>query len=228
MNGDVQAKPRNGPHAERTGSYGLAVRLSTTVVDPGETVTLEVYVSGYGEIQASKLVFYPSPAIVDERSSFRYGLGVKDGESVACFGFQQSPLNSNGNTIDFSGGRLFSGEERPTMYFDDASTGELPQISTEKKTLPTDCAPVQVELVTRPDARPGMYSIQFLFTYFNGSEWANSSETVQFSVRSFYQRYEGKIWILGALATVIAIPLGIRELWSSLAQLAAYGRAFLT
>lgn len=214
MSPDDQAKPRSAPHAEKPGSYGLVVRLSTTVVDPGETVTLEVYVSGYGEIQGSKLVFYPSAAIVDERSSYRFGLGTPDGESVACFGVQHSPLSAIGNTIDFCGGRLFSGSEQPAMYFDVQSNVQLPQISTETKSLPTDCAPVQVELVTRPKARPGMYSIQFLFTYFNGSEWANSSETVQFSVRSFYQRHEGTIWIVGAAATVIAIVLGAKELCS--------------
>lgn len=222
MSNDVQAKPRKARDAERTGSYGLAVRLSTTVVDPGETLTLEVYISGYGQIQGSKLVFYPSPAIVARGSSCRFGLGPPDGEGLACFGFQKTDLDPLGNTIVFGVEPLSLGAERPTMYVDARPAGDPHQISTETKSLPTNCAPVQVELVTRSDARPGMYSVQFLFTYFNGSAWANSSETVQFSVRSVYQRYEGWIWRAGAVVTVIAIPLGIGELCSRIGELCSW------
>lgn len=49
----------------KPGAYDLAIRVSQPIVDPGGRLQVEVYISGYGVIQAAKVAFYPSPNVFD-------------------------------------------------------------------------------------------------------------------------------------------------------------------
>ena len=204
--------PRIGVGATRPGRYGLVIRLSYDVIDPGDSIEIEVFFSGYGEIVSSKAVFYPSPGIVDndpEKSYAVYGMGTNE-QGLSVWGSERVPLLSEGNSFFFCGGLQANNWPCPTIYFDDRKAPgppDPPQVSTEVKLA--GCAPLHVYLTTPRKVRPGSHSLHFLYTYFTGVTWESSSETVHFTIRNFYQRNEGRVWFLGAVAAFLGIVIAI-------------------
>jgi hypothetical protein len=71
---ELGSKPREGWGAESPGSYAPALRLVRSRLDPGDDVEGDVFITGYGQIETAKLVFYPSSGIFDQKSSsVRFG-----------------------------------------------------------------------------------------------------------------------------------------------------------
>ena len=206
--------PREGDHAEEIGSYGLAIRLHNSVIDPGDTVEVEIFFSGYGQITSSKLVFYTSPNLIDTDSGMSYILTGLDEEEdrKATWGHQRIPIDPTGTALDMSdSGLALRNWCKATSYFDVCQT-PLPTIATEQKLR--GYAPVHLFLKTKKSARPGMHSLQFLYTYYDGRQWRSYSETIQYTLRSFYQRHEMKVWLLGAIAALLATVIAIHTIVS--------------
>lgn len=202
MDKKLGKSPREALFAHKFGNYELVARTSSDVLDPGEILVIELYISGYGLIESSKLTFYPSPGVVDsdDKDSYGlYGIHYKDGIGAWVWGAQRIQLCSDGNTIGFTGGLSHPEWKSPTIFFDNSEI----QISTEMKS--GGIAPIQINLKTKREAKAGIHSIQFLFTYFNGSNWRTSSTTVQFAIHNFFQRYDKFFLILGSIATSIGI-----------------------
>jgi hypothetical protein len=65
-----EKSPREAPNADRPGDYSLAIRAREAEGDPGDYIHLELYITGYGQIHGSKLVFYPPTYFIDEERSF--------------------------------------------------------------------------------------------------------------------------------------------------------------
>jgi hypothetical protein len=87
--------PLEGDHADQPGSYGLAIRIHNSVIDPGEIVEVELFISGYGQITTSKLVCCASPNLIETNSKESYvltGLGEerKDQPTWGCFASAKS------------------------------------------------------------------------------------------------------------------------------------------
>ncbi|MCK5708527.1 MAG: hypothetical protein KAI43_12835 [Candidatus Aureabacteria bacterium] len=205
---EIEKLPRKKAFSQKPGSYNLAIRISKPIVDPGEQLQIEIYISGYGIIEASKLACYPSLEVFDvNKSIMRYGLQKVNGE--ISFGGQKRKISPIGQIISLTGGIQKTGWKKSTMFFD-ASNNEGWQISTEVNQK--GYAPMSLNLTLKDSARPGPQSIQFIFSYFNGETWISSPETAQFTIRNFYQRHEVKVWIIGAIASIMAILLGFKEL----------------
>jgi len=47
----------------KPGAYDLVIRASQPIVDPGDKLQVEVYISGYGVIHGARMVSYPSPSV---------------------------------------------------------------------------------------------------------------------------------------------------------------------
>lgn len=185
--------------------------MSNPVINPGEQLNIEVYISGYGEIRGSKLVFYVSPEAVDENKS-TYTCEIEKKGNLFVFGGKQKGLGDVGNTIDFCGGLRLDNWDHPTFFFDNPLNpqhGRTPQISTEAK---LESAPIDIRLKTRRKLRPGPHEIQFVFSYFNGSSWATSTARALFTVRNLYQRHEGLVWGIGLIAALTGIILAFKDI----------------
>ena len=204
--------PREGDHAEEAGSYGLAIRLHNSVVDPGGIVEVEIFFSGYGQVSSSKLVFYPSPNLIDTSANTSYvlsGLGEEEPDQ-ATWGHQRIPVGPGGIALDLSeSGLALRNWEKATPYFD-VSQSPLPTIATEQRLR--EHAPIHLFLQIKKSANPGIHSLQFLYTYYDGKQWRNHSETLPLTLRSFYQRHEMKVWLLGALAALLAVIIAIHTI----------------
>jgi len=198
--------------ALKTGSYNLLLRISNPIVDPGEELYIDVYISGYGLIKFSKLSFLLSPNVFDSSNSLICS-GFKAYKNEIGFCGQWNKIDEIGSAIELTAAKKIKNGWL-TLY-SPYPEGSLHIISETSQQLPTDkqaYAPVNLRMKIHKKARPGPQSIQFVFVYYNGESWVSSVETAQFTVRDFYQRNEWWIWwIAGIFAAVITILAGIKE-----------------
>jgi len=179
-----QLKREFGP---RPGTYELVTRISHPIVDPGGKLHGEVYLSGYGKIEAAKVALYSSPDVfVSNRSIVR----IADGEAIKA-----DPL-----AVVVSLNKA--------SFFD--TDGEY-QISTECSIK--DNAPINFEYAISKEARPGLQSIKVVLTYFDGETWKSSSKDIDFTIRNFYQRNEALVWWLGIPSLILTIIASLVQLW---------------
>ncbi len=182
MNGQKQFKP---------GSYELIIRISNPIIDPGNKLQIEVYVTGYGKIESPKVAVYPSwNVFLHEKSLLSVG-------------------DSPAKPIDDAGGVIILNEESFS------NTNNRYQILTECRT-PGLKAPINLDMAIVRHARPGMHTMNFVLTYFDGEKWNTKYSSVHFTVRNFYQRHETFVWIIGAFAAIISISTGIITMWHKL------------
>lgn len=66
-------------------------------------------------------------------------------------------------------------------------------------------APLKYNLYTKKKIKPGVYYLEYCFTYFDGNSWRNSSKTIDFKVRNYLERNDVLIGFLAMFASVVAI-----------------------
>lgn len=199
---ESHARPRLGDNADKAGSYELAFVVHNAVISPGDTVKIQQFITGYGEISLAKLMFYPPHGIFDEdKSTVHHGLRYENGQLT--FGNQSDKIAGNPVANVLTGILLTHEKWGDSTLFVDSSTqavkGEQPIILTE--TI-IQRAPFEYELVTKQDIKPGKYALDFHFTYFNGSEWKAGSKKVEFQVQNWFERNESLVKTLGLVLAV--------------------------
>ena len=55
-----QSKPRSKMDYDKPGHYEMVAQLEKTELDPGDTLRIDLYFSGYGQIRGSKEFFFDS------------------------------------------------------------------------------------------------------------------------------------------------------------------------
>lgn len=204
----LSKSPRMGEFSDRPGKYVPVVRIYKQVLNPGECLEGEVFFTGYGEINVAKLQFTPSFGLFRKEGCTLWSGMMKedqgDGSAIIKFGGEPSSFDgSNGVTIHLNGGLKSERWERSTMFFDRACVpSSVPQISTE---CVLDKAPIEFKLDTLKSARPGAYSIRFILTYFDGVAWQTEAQEEIFRIRSFLDRWQISITMIGAAAALSAI-----------------------
>lgn len=206
-------RPRRARNADNPGEYRLAIRSRESEVDPGGELHIEIYITGYGDIQDSKLTFYPPPYFIDEeRSSVAYDMRLEEGN--VRFGAKKLPFNAITNNVGlvmtWSGLHISNALnwQKPTYYFDvDAfdSTREdkdLRGIATEYSL--GGYAPLEFTLRVSEGAPSGSHSLRFFFTYFNGSAWLIDNRVTTILVRSWVRKYERLAVTAGLVLAVVA------------------------
>jgi len=214
----IEKALRIGKFADKPGNYELVIRLQNPIVDPGDILKLEVFITGYGLIRKEKLVFYPSVDLFDnEKSKIRFGIGrKKDKPNLFIFGTQERKLKDVGITIGGMGGIKKENWKEYTIFFDIVDSKEVPQISTETK---QECAPVELDLKVSHSARAGIYYLSFNFSYFNGEQWKGSSKEVAFTIRNVLQRNETLAAFLAIFAATATICVGLKTFYPLLKDL---------
>ncbi len=195
-------KPFNAANANKAGSYRQLFRIGKPVIDPGETLEIEQYFSGYGIIGNSKVNFYTSDDIYDPKKSTVYHSLGDDNERGLAFGVAKSGFTKLGMSLDLSSGIMQPGWKRKTYFFDIGNT-LAPQISTEMQL--GDSPPILYKLKTRKNIKPGNYSLEFNFTYFNGERWDCDKKNIEFKVRNFLERRSTLIGVLALIASIAVI-----------------------
>lgn len=194
-------KPRTGKYADANGAYHLASRVFFKTINPGGIFEFEQYITGYGNIRVPKVRCYISSEIFDCENSIVINSIKKEGNRLT-FGNKSDKINELGFTCHLSGVEI-DGWDESTMIFD-TGCNEIGSSSvfTEYK---VNEAPFHYKLKLKSDVKPGDYSINFYFTYFDGDKWQCIKESVDFKVRNFFERHAKIISSLAIIATSLSI-----------------------
>ena len=219
-------RPRAGEFADKPGTYKLVARSNRQLLDPGEDLWIEVFITGYGNIQAAKLVSSPDKESISGKES-KVWFNLRETEGKPHFGGTEKEFGEDGVTIDLgSGGLKLPKWDRSTLFVD-VSKGPTPLILTERILRHTNNpsnAPVTINLKLSKNARPGQHSLNLVLTYYNGECWCSSETTFHFVVRNFYQRHEIRLWKLGFFATLTGLSIGF---FSILMTYGVWGLVFI-
>ena len=196
-------KPLIKQFGSKPGSYDLLIRVSKPILDPGDRVYVDVYVSGYGHIKSACVYIMPSWSIFSIDDS---RIAVGDSEAQKWDTLSELVCIDNQSFVDL---------------YTDVSNRSM--VLTEVNTRPPGSkAPINLDLKTSPEVSPGIYSINFVLKYYNGEIWNTKSTSVNITVRNFYQRHEILVWIIGGIAAFLSIISTIypflKWLWSKLAH----------
>ena len=196
-------KPLVKQFGSKPGSYDLLIRVSKPILDPGDRVHIDVYVSGYGQIRSACVYIMPSWSIFSIADS---RIAVGDSKAQAW-----DPLSELVCIDDRSFVDLYADVPNRCM------------VLTEVNTCPPGSkAPLNLDLKTSSEVSPGIYSINFVLKYYNGEVWNTKSTSVNITVRNFYQRHEILVWFIGGVAAFLSIistcyPF-LKWLWRELAS----------
>jgi len=212
--------PRIGSNAEYPGMYQFSTSLSNHITDPGARINLNVFVTGYGNIDNCKIhLNYPEDIFVYTDSFIYTDLKCRLenidestglGDLILEYGRNKTALQKSGCLIglDASG---FPGKnwvnQIPTPFFDVSDT-KTPQIATEKL---LDKAPIECQFAISPNAKAGSYNIYLVLTYFNGNEWKGDRIEIPITVTTLFQRHEVLFTILAIALAVISIVFTVIE-----------------
>lgn len=206
-------RPRIAPYAEAPGAYQPVVRLQIPIMNPGEYLHGEIYVTGYGEIGPAKFFISSSPGVFDSSDCEVTDGFVKNGPLIT-FGGQTTKVNMDvGITLSIAG--LKTEKWQSTTAFYDINQPEpgfendlsrIGHLSTETHQRNP---PASFSFKTRKTARAGDYGIQIVFSYFDGVEWRNSVLNVPFRLRSRLERWNSFLAWLAAMAGVATIAAAV-------------------
>ncbi len=200
---DTDTKARRGENGDKTGKYELVARIYDANIDPGDTVVVDIYITGYGRIANSKLALYPPVSVLsDSGSAVSYGFDYR--EERVRWGGRSAAVSERGIMLPTAG---TAAEPWPGYtHFFDVSDDPTPRILTESSQGDDGTAPYTLSLQLSPQAKSGDYGITLVFTYFNGEAWQTSRVEPRFTIRNVFQRNERIISILGVLAAIGSIP----------------------
>lgn len=194
---------QNHSKGDAAGSYRLASRVSETSINPGETLKIEQYITGYGPVNLFKIQGYISDEVFDPSSSyvFHSPIGTLNADKTTDFkwGAQKSPIT--GQNFQMMMGALDVDGTQHQFMFD---TGpDRTHIFTE---VPAGGrAPFEYQLKTKRSARPGAHYISFYTTFNDGYNWVCQEEKVHFKINNKFEQYSTPLSILAALALIVTI-----------------------
>lgn len=206
-------KPRVGLFAEKPGSYSPTVRLRTPVINAGEEVHFQIFFSGYGDIRTAKIYCNPSDEIFEPKNS-RLITDFRLENNVMFWGKNSVGIANNGTMIELSGGYNPGTWDSSTQFFD-VNDSKCPTLSTEIVTKYKDeefRAPLTFELKTLKKIKTGKYTIELVFTYYNGEKWSSQTKQVEFKVQNFLERYAVTIGTLALTGSSIGVLIGLQRL----------------
>lgn len=195
--------PRNQPFAEKPGDYKIASRVYSYVINPGDTLKIDQFITGYGEIYQAKIIGYFSPDTFDtENTRIVSGLIARFEENGMHikWGKSEDKIRQDDSIVMNISGWQAEGWKETTSAFDLSNDSNI--IATEVK---LEHAPIHYKLKTNNHLKPGAYHLSFYLTYFNGDSWCCVEERIDFKVQNPFERYNGVISALAAIALVVAI-----------------------
>lgn len=198
--------PRNAMYAKFPGHYELSARSLNATVNPGESINIEVFITGYGDIKTGKLfTSFPSKFVEEGDQSFSTtNLLV---------------LDNNTKEIYFSGPKMYAAETGIIIrLFDNVdkmvAIFDAGLIDNNKKNIKSEIisteikiknAPIELHLKTQNDVLPGNYIIKLYFTYFNGVNWNTSTQNISIEVPSWLKRNEIYLWVFGTILVILSL-----------------------
>lgn len=205
-------RPRYFANCNSPGAYSIATRVGETILNPGDTLKFEQFVTGYGDARDAKIQCYISSNVFDDsKAHVLLGLGSDTPEEKVRWGFERMNVQDDGFRINpnmFTYNAKTKNEVK--TFFVDGNSEKINSVLSEVRLTN---APFTYSLPTKKDIKPGSHYIDFYMTYFNGREWIVTKERVDFKIRNFFERNNKFIsWLAiiastSAIARLVMIPL---------------------
>jgi hypothetical protein len=211
-------------------SYVVTPRVTTPIIDAGETAEIEIYIAGYGPIERNKLsITFYSKGLGDSENPGTIlpsiGLATKrdTGESFVISGkpYVDYFLKEQGERkVDQYG---VSVTINPGYFQDTTGTNRLdkfgfPTIHSEK--LADGFPPLLLKLNTSRRAERGDYDVDITFTYSDGTDLATDHKRVTIHVTDWNEKHGrtlGIIGLAGTFATIIGLLIAYLQYASQIA-----------
>lgn len=189
-------------NCNKIGSYSLVTVIKNPIINPGETISIDQYISGYGLGSGIKVVYYPSSEVFNaKQSKVSFWPKYNQEKPITWGGITGQPDEYGGTVIAGPMYRTDSGEL--VTFCDSEANSNKNSIITEKNLGGNP--PLHYSFKTNKNAKPGTYKISFVFTYFNGENWQSSTEVVEFKIQNNFERFSTALSILAATALLITI-----------------------
>jgi len=210
---EIQDKPRSKMNYDKPGHYELVIQLENAEMEPGDTLKIGLYFSGYGQIRGSKVFFSTAKNIFTSDSYIKHNLG-KNVTSPLYWGYDSVQIKDPDRFSFALGGissKMRSEEwETSTPYIDFITRNSVTRDSSNFLIL-TEMAlrnkPVSIYLVTPKNVPDGSYSAVLVYTYFNGQEWAGSSQTINFRIKNVLERNPKWVFGLLVIGAITILPI---------------------
>lgn len=195
---------RKKPYAQEPGAYQLVSKARILILNPGETLFFEQFITGYGKISNAKIQSYISDDVFEQgESTVRHGGKFENDGKLNIFtgwGGQEHQVSPDGFHAS-----IVSHDDYNT-YFSDV---DIEDEDKNRNRVLTEAvighAPFEYTLKTKKAAKPGLHHIDFYFTYYNGQSWTSGKERVEFRINSPFERYSSLLSGLAATALVVTI-----------------------
>lgn len=210
------SRPRNKDNFDKPGHYEMVAFLNKNEINPGDSVIVKIYFSGYGVIGASKVYISISKNIFTKDSSYSLtGLGRSETGGLYWGAIRQDYDSVTSTVAGIPGIGKFNPSlwGKPTSYVDFERDSVNIAILTEFSLH--NNAPYSFHLMTMKDVEAGSYPITIVYTYFNGQVWLGEQQIVTIKVKNIIERNPGWAWVIGIVGLLLAfvgvIPI-VREL----------------
>jgi hypothetical protein len=207
---DRLGRARNKPNADSTGHYELVALIDKTQINKGDSASVHIFITGYGQISQPKIYMSCSSYDILDKSYIVHSLGFISGERIYSWGHQFFSFDSLPVVLELSGGfvGVKNGIEYHLGQFIDANnSGTSTHIITE---MMIRNPPAAVHLRFKKKARADNYKLNMYLTYFNGKEWESSIAVLDFRINNLIQEYEIGFGIIALIAALVGILPGIQ------------------
>lgn len=174
---------------EQAGTYTITTVCERSEVRPGDSVTIEVFLIGQGDLGRHRLDIIPGHTDLtgEQVGTVRQSVAYEDGQTVT--GDQALSLGlEHGYTLSDSGRYFSFHSEILTPSDPDGEENTLALTPFEK--YHDGHAPIEITLETREDARAGDYTITLMFSYETDGEIKQTTTPVDIHVMSRAERYQ--------------------------------------
>lgn len=198
-------------------SYSLIVRNQTPIIDPGKSVEVELYLSGYGTPQRNKLVIQWSLSqVIDKgnpgfiKDNIKLATKNDTGEIKVATGTPYSKthkIDETGVTLCLNQGFFFD-NPRHTQTPANGLKGIISESKWDNE------SPLLIRINTLSTAPSGDYDVTFVFTYADNHEVNQAFDSVQFHITSWWEHHQSSLTITGIIVAVLALlATAIGAIW---------------
>lgn len=191
-------------------AYSLILRNTSPIIDPGRTLRVEVYLSGYGTPEKNKLSMnWSIPDVIDDKDPGSVVHCVKATVDTATG--KPKPLAgqvyTESRTIGKNGMEVVLNEGH---FLDVPNLEGLPKHGFSPVIAESGSGtspPLLLSLKTAEHAPSGDYDVTFVLTYSSGQSIHQDCKSTQFHVTSWWDRNQAWIALCATLAALAALIL---------------------
>ncbi len=211
---DYQDISRLGIYADSIGSYGLILIPNKTVINSGDSIKIDIFVTGYGKINGGKILISRNPQIFENGSYLSHKINYRQDENGIISAVQKiEKFNENEDIISLKISALIIIDEAKSLItpFGSVFKDVINNPYLETETIQTEIIdknghpPLRLVMITKKEIPSGTYKINISFSYFNGSRFELDNRNIEIKIMSWAERNEELIQFFALLISVFTL-----------------------